>query len=60
MSESLARTDCRPSAPDWVPLAGIVVTVALHLLLPSNKPNLAFIVAACLFWAGFVATGDWR
>jgi hypothetical protein len=50
----------RQPAPDWFALTGIVVTVALHLLLQSHKPNLFFIVGACLFWAGFVAVRAWR
>jgi hypothetical protein len=60
MPKSLANGDCRQLAPDWVALAGIVVTVALHLTLQSQRPSPAFIAGACLFWAGFVAVRAFR
>jgi hypothetical protein len=41
-------------APDWVGLAGVVVTVVLHLTLQVRGPNPFFIGGACLFWACFV------
>jgi hypothetical protein len=44
-----------PSRPDWIALAGVAVTIALHFVLQSGGPNPWFIGGACLFWAGFVA-----
>jgi hypothetical protein len=39
---------------DWIALAGVVVTIALHFVLQAGGPNPYFIGGACLFWAAFV------
>jgi hypothetical protein len=53
MPEPPGNSGRRLSAADWFALAGVFVTVALHLILQSQKPNPAFIAGACLFWAAF-------
>jgi hypothetical protein len=60
MPQPLANGDRRPSAPDWFALAGIAVTIALHLVLQAKKPSPAFIIGACVFWAGFVVVRVFR
>jgi hypothetical protein len=54
MSEPLIGEGNRQATADWFALVGIVVTVALHLALQSQKPNPVFIACACLFWGAFV------
>jgi hypothetical protein len=39
---------------DWLALAGVVTTIALHFVLQAHGPNPYFIAGACLFWAAFV------
>jgi hypothetical protein len=46
--------DTPPRRPDWLALAGVVVTIALHFVLQARGPNPYFMAGACLFWAGFV------
>ena len=55
MPESIRNSGGGSPAPDWVALAGIIVTVSLHLTLQSRGPSPVFIAGACVFWAGFVA-----
>jgi hypothetical protein len=40
--------------PDWVAVAGVLLTIALHFVLQARGPNPIFIAGACLFWAVFV------
>jgi hypothetical protein len=53
---SAVAADSRTATPDWVALAGIGVTIGVHLILAVllPGPNFVFIAAACLFWIGFV------
>jgi len=46
-----------PSAagPDWIALAAVIVTAALHLTLQARGPNLAIMVGTGVFWAALVA-----
>jgi hypothetical protein len=46
--------DTPPPRPDWLALAGVGVTIALHFLLQAHGPSPYFIAGACLFWAAFV------
>jgi hypothetical protein len=46
--------DTPPPRPDWLALAGVVVTIALNFLLQARGPNPYFMASACLFWAAFV------
>lgn len=43
--------------PDWFALAGVLVSIVLHIILDAEKPFLPFIVGCCLFWVGFIV---WR
>jgi hypothetical protein len=55
MPEAAPADGERQSGPDLVALAGVAVTVGLHLTLQARGPNPAFIFGACLGWAVFVA-----
>jgi hypothetical protein len=46
--------DTPPARPDWIALAGVLVTIALHFVLQARGPNPYFMAGACLFWVGFV------
>jgi hypothetical protein len=50
----MLEIDNPASRPDWLALGGVAITIGLHLLLQSGGPNTVFIVAACVFWIGFV------